>query len=106
KSKFFDMQSIAKGANRPADAPAFEGTVIGVVGAGMMGAAIAFVAAQAGYTVVLRDVSLENAERGKQYAQTQLDRAVERGSTTADNRDRVLERITATADLADLAAAD
>ncbi len=64
-----------------------------VLGAGMMGAAIAYVAAKAGIEVVLKDVSLEAAERGKQYSVNLTGKAVERGRSTQADADALLARI-------------
>ena len=77
-----------------------------VLGAGMMGAGIAYVSARTGIDVVLKDVSLEAAERGKDYSRKLLDKAVSRGKITQDKADEVLARITPTADYADLAGCD
>src|SRR5437763_1476073 len=67
---------------------------------------IAYVSARNGIDVVLKDVSLEAAERGKDYSRKLLDKAVERGKSTEAKRDDVLARITPTADYADLAGCD
>ena len=72
----------------------------------MMGAGIAYVCARAGIEVVLKDVSIEAAERGKAYSAKLLDKPVERGRLTAAGADAVLARITPTADAADLAGCD
>lgn len=76
---------------------------IGVIGAGQMGAGIAQVAAQAGYRVLLSDVSAERAEAGKAGIARQLARAVEKEKITADDRDAALGRIEAVGDLAAMA---
>jgi 3-hydroxyacyl-CoA dehydrogenase/enoyl-CoA hydratase/3-hydroxybutyryl-CoA epimerase len=79
---------------------------VAVLGAGMMGAGIAYVSARNGIEVVLKDVSIEAAERGKDYSRKLLDTAVARGKLTQERRDEVLARITATADVAELAGCD
>ncbi|MDH6123880.1 3-hydroxyacyl-CoA dehydrogenase NAD-binding domain-containing protein [Kitasatospora sp. GP82] len=100
---FFDMQAVNSGAGRPKDVPAREVRKVAVLGAGMMGAGIAHSCAKAGMQVLLKDVSLEAAERGKDYSAGLLDKAVARGRTTAAEREEFLARITPTADAADLA---
>jgi 3-hydroxyacyl-CoA dehydrogenase/enoyl-CoA hydratase/3-hydroxybutyryl-CoA epimerase len=103
---FFDLQAIGSGALRPADFPRFTATRVGVLGAGMMGAGIAHAAARSGMQVVLKDVSVENAEKGRGHAAELLDKAVQRGRITPAQREEVLARITPTADAADLAGCD
>ena len=65
KAFFFDLQHITKGGSRPQGYPQYRAQKVAVLGAGMMGAGIAYVCARAGMEVVLRDVSVESAERGK-----------------------------------------
>ncbi|MGH3494980.1 MAG: 3-hydroxyacyl-CoA dehydrogenase family protein, partial [Sciscionella sp.] len=72
----------------------------------MMGAAIAYVCALGGMQVVLKDVSLGNAEKGKGYSKKLFDKAVSRGKTTQEKADATLARITPTADARDLEGAD
>src|SRR5690606_32898313 len=78
----------------------------GVVGAGMMGAAIAYVTAKAGIEVVLKDVSVETAERGKNYSRQLEEKALARGRTTEAASAELLSRITPTGDYADFAGVD
>jgi 3-hydroxyacyl-CoA dehydrogenase/enoyl-CoA hydratase/3-hydroxybutyryl-CoA epimerase len=103
---WFDLNSINAGGSRPAGYPPRPAQKVAVLGAGMMGAGIAYVSARAGMDVVLKDVSLEAAEKGKGYSQKLLDKAVERGKMTADKREQILGRITPTDDYADLAGCD
>jgi 3-hydroxyacyl-CoA dehydrogenase/enoyl-CoA hydratase/3-hydroxybutyryl-CoA epimerase len=103
---FFDLQAINSGSLRPDGVERFTATRVGVLGAGMMGAGIAYSAARSGIDVVLKDVSLENAEKGKGYSVTLLDKAVERQKLTREKADEVLARITPTADPADLKGCD
>lgn len=103
---FFDMQAVNSGAGRPAGVPARQVTRVAVLGAGMMGAGIAYSCARAGIDVVLKDVTLEAAERGKAYSAAVLDKALAKGRTTAEKRDALLARITPTAEPADLAGCD
>jgi 3-hydroxyacyl-CoA dehydrogenase/enoyl-CoA hydratase/3-hydroxybutyryl-CoA epimerase len=79
---------------------------LGILGAGMMGAGIAYVSARAGMDVVLLDTSQEAAERGKACSQGLLDKAVKKGRSTAEKRDAQLARITPTTDFAQLAGCD
>ena len=103
---WFDLNAINGGSSRP---DGFEKRLpqkVAVLGAGMMGAGIAYVTAQAGVPVVLKDVTIEAAEKGKAYSQKLLDKAVGRGKITEAKRDEVLGRITPTADYADLEGCD
>jgi 3-hydroxyacyl-CoA dehydrogenase/enoyl-CoA hydratase/3-hydroxybutyryl-CoA epimerase len=103
---WFDLNSINGGGSRPAGYDKRLATKVAVVGAGMMGAGIAYVSARNGIDVVLKDVSLEAAEKGKSYSAKLLSKAVERGKMTQDKADEVLARITPTADYADMAGCD
>jgi len=103
---FFDLQALNGTKLRPEGHDKFTATKVGVLGAGMMGAGIAYVFAKAGAQVVLKDVSVENAEKGKAYSQKILDKAVDRGKSTPEKRDELLARIHPTADAADLAGCD
>ena len=103
---FFDMQTINSGALRPDGVPQFTATKLGVLGAGMMGAGITYSAARAGIDVVLKDVSLEAAEKGKAYSAKILDKAIERGKMTQEKKDEILARITPTDNAEDLKGCD
>jgi 3-hydroxyacyl-CoA dehydrogenase/enoyl-CoA hydratase/3-hydroxybutyryl-CoA epimerase len=98
RSLFVSMQEINKGARRPAAVPAKKFKTIGVLGAGFMGAGIAYVSAAAGLDVVLVDRDPETAQKGKDHSQKLMDEQVSRGRATAAERDAVLERILPTAD--------
>ncbi|GFH38094.1 3-hydroxyacyl-CoA dehydrogenase NAD-binding domain-containing protein [Streptomyces pacificus] len=103
---FFDLQAVNSGANRPKGVEPREVRKVAVLGAGMMGAGIAYSCARAGIEVVLKDVSAEAAGRGKGYSEKLLDKALSRGRTTEAKRAELLARITPTADPADLAGCD
>jgi 3-hydroxyacyl-CoA dehydrogenase / enoyl-CoA hydratase / 3-hydroxybutyryl-CoA epimerase len=95
---FFDLQRATGGRGRPAEIDRFEPRKVVVLGAGMMGAAIAYVCAKAGLEVVLKDVAEGAAFNGKSYSKRLVDKAVERGRSTREQADELLARITPTAD--------
>ncbi|MEU1311806.1 3-hydroxyacyl-CoA dehydrogenase NAD-binding domain-containing protein [Streptomyces cinnamoneus] len=103
---FFDLQAVNSGASRPAGIEPRTVRKVAVLGAGMMGAGIAYSCARAGIEVVLKDVSAENARKGKAYSEGLLAKALAKGRTTERKRDELLARITPTADAADLAGCD
>ncbi|GAA1159304.1 3-hydroxyacyl-CoA dehydrogenase NAD-binding domain-containing protein [Nocardioides aquiterrae] len=103
---FFDLQAINAGKLRPQGIEPFKATKVGVLGAGMMGAGIAYSCARAGMQVVLKDVELANAEKGKAYSEKLNAKAVSRGKLTEEKSQELLDRITPTADPSDLAGCD
>ena len=103
---WFQLNAIKKGASRPSGVAASKVKKLGILGAGMMGAGIAHVAAKVGIDVMLLDTSAEAAERGKAYSQNLLDKAVKKGRSTAEKRDALLARITPTTDYAALQGCD
>ncbi|PBC86208.1 MULTISPECIES: 3-hydroxyacyl-CoA dehydrogenase NAD-binding domain-containing protein [unclassified Streptomyces] len=103
---FFDLQAVNSGANRPQDIAPRKVEKVAVLGAGMMGAGIAYSCARAGMQVVLKDITPEAAQKGKAYAEGLLAKALSRGRTTEQKRDELLARITPTAEPADLAGCD
>src|SRR5690606_18361820 len=103
---FFDLQTIASGKLRPEGHDRWKATKVGVLGAGMMGAGIAYVCARAGMEVVLKDVSVENAERGKAYSQKINEKAVSRGKLTEEKSAELLGRILPTDNPQDLKGCD
>src|SRR5680860_203465 len=103
---FFDMATINSGVLRPDGVPQFTATKLGVLGAGMMGAGIAYSAARSGIEVVLKDVVQENAEKGKGYAADILDKAISRAKMTEQKKKEILARITPTDNAEDLKGCD
>lgn len=98
RSLFLNKQALEKGANRP-DQPDQTVKKVGVLGAGMMGAGIAYVSANAGIEVVLIDQTQEAADKGKSYSTAILDKGIARKKVTEDKKEQVLGRINATSDL-------
>lgn len=103
---FLGMNEVNKGASRPKDIPKTDVRKLGVLGAGLMGAGIAYVSAQAGIEVILKDVSLEAAEKGKDYARGLLQKGVERGKVDTSKVDAILNLIKPTAYAQDLQGCD
>ncbi|MDT5226213.1 MAG: 3-hydroxyacyl-CoA dehydrogenase / enoyl-CoA hydratase / 3-hydroxybutyryl-CoA epimerase [Mycobacterium sp.] len=103
---FFDLQHINGGGSRPDGIEPVKINKIGVLGAGMMGAGIAYVSAKAGYEVVLKDVNIEAAQKGKAYSEKLEAKALQRGKTTEEKSKALLDRITPAADPADLKGVD
>ncbi|MFJ5075325.1 3-hydroxyacyl-CoA dehydrogenase NAD-binding domain-containing protein [Streptomyces sp. NPDC088553] len=103
---FFDLQAVNSGASRPKGIEPRPVRKVAVLGAGMMGAGIAYSCARAGIEVVLKDVSAESAAKGKAYSEALCAKAVKRGRTTQEKADALLARITPTAEVRDLAGCD
>ncbi|HPE47500.1 MAG TPA: 3-hydroxyacyl-CoA dehydrogenase NAD-binding domain-containing protein [Hyphomonas sp.] len=106
RSLFLSMQALSKGANRPAGHDKTEFRKIAVIGAGLMGAGIAYVQAKAGIPTVLVDVSKENAEKGKDYSRRLVEKDVSRGKSTKEKGDALLDLITTTDSYDDVKGAD
>jgi 3-hydroxyacyl-CoA dehydrogenase/enoyl-CoA hydratase/3-hydroxybutyryl-CoA epimerase len=102
---FFDLQRATGDRGRPSEIETFTPTKVVVLGAGMMGAAIAYVCAKAGLEVVLKDVDQAAADRGKGYSEKLVAKAVERGRSSQNDADALLAKITATTDPAAAAGA-
>ncbi|MBC7739621.1 MAG: enoyl-CoA hydratase/isomerase family protein [Candidatus Saccharibacteria bacterium] len=105
RSLFINKEALEKGANRPA-APDQTVKQLGVMGAGMMGAGIAYVSALAGIEVVLIDATQEAADKGKSHSADLLDKGIQRRAMTLEKKAEVLARINATTDYAALAGCD
>ena len=103
---FFDLQAVNSGASRPKGVEPRTVRKVAVLGAGMMGAGIAYSCARAGIEVVLKDVTAEAAQKGKAYSEKLCAKAVSRGRTTQEKADALLALITPTADPADVAGCD
>ncbi len=106
RSLFLNKEALEKGAVRPKDVPDQRVKKVGVLGAGMMGAGIALVSAQAGMEVVLIDRDQEAADNGKAYSETYMDKGIKRGKATPEKKEALLARITATPDLEHLKGCD
>ncbi|WP_426936544.1 3-hydroxyacyl-CoA dehydrogenase NAD-binding domain-containing protein [Brevibacterium sp. LE-L] len=106
KAFFFDLGHINSGGSRPDGFEPRPVKKLGVIGAGMMGAAIAYSAAKSGIEVVLKDVELANAEKGKAYAAKREESALAKGKTTEAKSQAVLDRITPSASAEDFAGVD
>ncbi|MFF5256083.1 3-hydroxyacyl-CoA dehydrogenase NAD-binding domain-containing protein [Streptomyces leeuwenhoekii] len=103
---FYDMQRIDSGGSRPAGHPRYTARKVGVLGAGMMGAGIAYSCARGGLEVVLKDVSPDAARRGRRHSEKLLAKAVARGAMSREKADAILARITPATGPADLAGCD
>ena len=100
------LNAIKKGQSRPKGIAESKVQKVGILGAGMMGAGIAYVSAKVGIDVVLLDTTQENADKGKAYSQGILDKAISRGRSTAEKRDALLARIQTTTSYEDLKGCD
>ncbi|MEO0896692.1 MAG: 3-hydroxyacyl-CoA dehydrogenase NAD-binding domain-containing protein [Bacteroidota bacterium] len=98
RTGFTELQKARKGSARPADQPKYEINKLGILGAGMMGAGIAYVSAKAGMDVVLKDVSVEGAEKGKDYSRKLLKEAISKKRSTQEKADATLAKIHPTDD--------
>ena len=106
RTGFMGMQAARKGKARPKDQPRYEVKKLGILGAGMMGAGIAYVSAKVGMEVVLKDTSVENAEKGKAYSQKLLDKAIAKNRSTPEKAQALLSRIHPTNDPASMEGCD
>lgn len=106
RSLFVSLQELNKGARRPAGVPETKFKKIGILGAGFMGAGIAYVTAKAGIPVVLLDRDMESAAKGKAHSDSLVSDQVKKGRAKPEEKDKLLSLITPTADYADLAGCD
>ncbi|MBF0353391.1 MAG: enoyl-CoA hydratase/isomerase family protein [SAR324 cluster bacterium] len=105
-SLWYQLNKIKKGESRPQGFAPSRVTKVGILGAGMMGAGIAYVSAYAGIEVVLKDVSKEASEKGKSYSAGLLEKRVAKGKMSAEQKDAILGRILATDQASDLKGCD
>ncbi len=106
RSLFLSMQELSKGGNRPEGFAKYEIKKVGVLGAGFMGAGVAYVQAMAGVETVLIDTTIEAAEKGKDYSRKLLDKRVSRGQMTQEKADATLALIKASTNYDDLKGSD
>ena len=100
------LNSIKKGQSRPDGFERYKTKKVGILGAGMMGAGIAYVSAKAGIEVVLLDTAIEGAEKGKNYSTKLLDKAISRGRSTSEKKQALLDKIKTTVSYDDLEGCD
>jgi 3-hydroxyacyl-CoA dehydrogenase / enoyl-CoA hydratase / 3-hydroxybutyryl-CoA epimerase len=103
---FFNLNAIKSGQSRPAGVPRYKPQKVGILGAGMMGAGIAYAQASRGIATVLKDVSLEKAQAGRDYTTRLTQPKVDKGRMSPHAQAELLARITPTASAADLAGCD
>ncbi len=106
RSLFINKEALEKGAVRPKDVADQKVRKVGVLGAGMMGAGITLVSAQAGIEVILIDQKQEAADKGKAYTASYMDKGIARKKATEEKKAQMLGRITATTDYAALKGCD
>ncbi len=106
RTLFVNKGAADKLVRRPRQVAKTQVKKLGILGAGMMGAGIAYVSARAGMEVVLLDTSLDRAEKGKDYSRSLGQKGIDRGKVTPDKVEAMLSRIKTTDDYADLAGAD
>ena len=105
-SLWTQLNSIKKGQSRPQGFEKSKVSKVGILGAGMMGAGIAYVSAKAGMEVILIDTAIEGAEKGKSYSTKLLDKAISRGRSTEDKKQALLDLIKTTTSYDDLESCD
>jgi 3-hydroxyacyl-CoA dehydrogenase/enoyl-CoA hydratase/3-hydroxybutyryl-CoA epimerase len=102
RSLFLSMQELGKGARRPRSEASTDMKTLGVLGAGVMGAGVAYVSAVAGIDVVLLDTTIEKANAGRDHVGGIIDKLIEKGRSTPEKKAEILGRIKATTEFADL----
>jgi 3-hydroxyacyl-CoA dehydrogenase / enoyl-CoA hydratase / 3-hydroxybutyryl-CoA epimerase len=106
RTLWFSMNKAKAGVARPAGYAPNPVKKLGILGAGMMGAGIAYSSAKVGIQSVLKDVSLESADKGKDYSRKILAGQIEKGRSTQEKADKLLAKILPTGDAADLQGCD
>ena len=106
RSLFVSLQELNKGARRPAGVPDTKFKKIGVLGAGFMGAGIAYETARAGIPVVLVDRDMPSAEKGKAHSDGLISEAIKKGRAKPEDKEKLLSLITPSADYGELAGCD
>ncbi len=106
RTLFLSLQALNKGARRPAAIPPSKPERVGIVGAGFMGAGIAYVTARAGMSVVLIDRDSEAAAKGKAHSAALMDAAIRKGKATEEEKQQLLERIMPASDIGALSSCD
>ncbi len=106
RSLFVSMQELGKGARRPTGVPQTTFRKVGIIGAGFMGAGIAYVTARAGINVVLVDRDQEACDKGKAHSESLVKAAIAKGKTTKEDGEKLLALITPTPDYSALSDAD
>ena len=106
RTMFLGLNKANKGVSRPENIDKTEVKKLGILGAGLMGAGIAYVSALAGIAVILKDVNAQAAAKGKGYSRRLLDKAIDRGKMNETKAAAILDLIKPTADAADLLGCD
>jgi len=102
RSLFINKQAVEKGSLRPEGFERKTVKRLGMLGAGMMGAGVAYVSAKVGMDVVLLDRDVDAAEKGKDYSRKLVEKGISRGKVSKEKGDALLERIHTTASYDDL----
>ena len=103
---WYQLNAIKAGVGRPKDIEKRQFTKVGILGAGMMGAGIAWACANRGIACVLKDVNIESAEKGKSYSAGLMDKRISRGRATEEKKAQLLSLITPTDKADDLQGCD
>jgi len=106
RSLFLSKQALAKGGARPEGVPVYTVKKAAVLGAGMMGAGIAYAQARVGIDTVLIDVAQAGADKGKAYSESLVAKAVAKGAMSQAAADELVGRINATTDYDAIKGAD